>query len=429
MVNTSVEKAASPATAPLEGRLLVDIAKERGVSPADVMFDVARDDKLETFFRISGPVDVDESRLERILQSPATLVGISDGGAHLQTFAGGDYTSYFLAHWVREKGAFTLEEGVAALTSRVAHFLGITDRGTLEAGKAADLVIFDPDTVEPLTLQTLDDIPGGGTRMTKAARGIPWVLVNGQPGRRGRRGHDGGPGRGARHRLSSSPMARTLPVLRDWNRFYWTSGEDGRLRFQHCGACDALQHPPAPVCRACGGDELDTQAVSGRGTVQSHTTNVQQWSADYPPPFVVAVVAIDEDPRVRLTTNIVGCEPETVQVGMRVRGGVRARRRRVGAAVRTHRRAAGAVARRTRRARTHPIRSSDGAPREVRGSRRAHGHRHVTHRPQAHGPAGVADRRGDPARGGGRRDSRWTTSTVSPPTPPPPRRAATRRAV
>src|SRR5215510_8374782 len=145
------------------------------------MFDVALEDKLETFFRISGPVNVDESRLERILQSPATLVGISDGGAHLQTFAGGDYTSYFLAHWVREKGAFSLEDGVAALTSRVAHFLGLTDRGTLETGKAADIVVFDPDTVEPMELQTLDDIPGGGTRMTKNARGIPWVLVNGEP--------------------------------------------------------------------------------------------------------------------------------------------------------------------------------------------------------------------------------------------------------
>ncbi len=181
MVNTSIEKAASTATAPLEGRLLVDIAEERGVSPSEVMFDVALDDKLETFFRISGPVNVDESRLERILKSPATLVGISDGGAHLQTFAGGDYTSYFLAHWVREKGTFTLEEGVAALTSRVAQFLGITDRGTLEVGRAADLVVFDPETVEPLALQTLDDIPGGGTRMTKNARGIPWVLVNGAP--------------------------------------------------------------------------------------------------------------------------------------------------------------------------------------------------------------------------------------------------------
>jgi N-acyl-D-amino-acid deacylase len=181
MVLASVEKGGSTATKPLEGRLLVDIAEERGTNPVDVMFDVAREDQLETFFRISGPVNVDESPLERILKSPATLVGISDGGAHLQTFAGGDYTSYFLEHWVREKGSFGLEEGVAALTSRGADFLGLDDRGTLEVGKAADMVVFDPDTVGPLALQTLDDIPGGGTRMTKNARGISCVIVNGEP--------------------------------------------------------------------------------------------------------------------------------------------------------------------------------------------------------------------------------------------------------
>jgi acetyl-CoA acetyltransferase/uncharacterized OB-fold protein len=113
-------------------------------------------------------------------------------------------------------------------------------------------------------------------------------------------------------------MPRMPPVLRDWNRFYWTSGEDGRLRFQRCQACGSLQHPPTPVCRRCGSEDFEVRPVSGRGVVQSHTTNVQQWSPDYPPPFVVAVVAIDEDPRVRLTTNIVGCEPEHVQVGMRV---------------------------------------------------------------------------------------------------------------
>ncbi len=82
---------------------------------------------------------------------------------------------------MRDKGVFSLEEGVAALTSRVAGFLGLDDRGTIEVGKAADVVVFDPDAVEPLALLTLDDIPGGGTRMTKNARGIPWVLVNGQP--------------------------------------------------------------------------------------------------------------------------------------------------------------------------------------------------------------------------------------------------------
>ncbi len=181
MPMVSVEKGATPGTQSLEGRRLVDLAEERGVNPPDLMFDIALEDKLQTFFRISGPVNVDETNLERILKSPATIVGVSDAGAHLQTFAGGDYTSYFLEHWVRERGSFTLEEGVAALTSEVADFLGLNDRGTLEVGKAADVVVFDPETVGPTALLTLDDIPGGGTRMTKNARSIPWVLVNGVP--------------------------------------------------------------------------------------------------------------------------------------------------------------------------------------------------------------------------------------------------------
>lgn len=114
-------------------------------------------------------------------------------------------------------------------------------------------------------------------------------------------------------------MGRTLPVLRDWNRFFWTSGEDGRLRFQACSTCDRLQHPPAPVCRSCGGADLAPRTVSGRAVVQGHTTNVQPWSTDRRDPYVVAVVAIEEDPRVRLTTNVVHCAPELVEVGLPVR--------------------------------------------------------------------------------------------------------------
>ena len=113
-------------------------------------------------------------------------------------------------------------------------------------------------------------------------------------------------------------MARPLPLLRDWNRAYWTSGEDGRLRFQHCVACGRLQHPPVPVCRACGSDELGERTVSGRAVVQSHTTTTQRWSEHDPHPYVVAVVAIDDDPSIRLTTNVVGCQPDLVQVGMPV---------------------------------------------------------------------------------------------------------------
>ena len=114
-------------------------------------------------------------------------------------------------------------------------------------------------------------------------------------------------------------MARVLPLVTDWNRFYWTSGSDGRLRFRCCAGCGSVQHPAGPTCRYCGSGRLEVREVSGRGVVQSHTTNHQQWSVDVPVPYSVAVVAIEEDPRVRLTTNIVGCDPGHVHVGMRVR--------------------------------------------------------------------------------------------------------------
>jgi acetyl-CoA acetyltransferase/uncharacterized OB-fold protein len=114
-------------------------------------------------------------------------------------------------------------------------------------------------------------------------------------------------------------MSVALPAITEWNRFYWTSGSDGKLRLQSCGTCGSLQHPPTPVCRRCGADHPAPQEVSGRGTVQSHTTNYQPWSADALEPYSVAVVALDENPAIRITTNIVGCDPEQVHVGMRVR--------------------------------------------------------------------------------------------------------------
>jgi N-acyl-D-aspartate/D-glutamate deacylase len=98
----------------------------------------------------------------------------------LQTFAGADFPTYFLKHWVREKNTFTLEEGVAALTSEVADFMGMSDRGVLEVGKAADVVIFDADEVQPEKLQT-EYFPGGSIRLAKRARGVPFVIVTGKP--------------------------------------------------------------------------------------------------------------------------------------------------------------------------------------------------------------------------------------------------------
>jgi N-acyl-D-aspartate/D-glutamate deacylase len=175
-----IEKVENPALKHLEGKRLPQAAKDRGIDLIDALFDISREDNLQTFFLLRGERPVFETEAERILRSPATLIGISDGGAHLQSFAGADYPTYFLQHWVKEKHTFTLEEGVAALSAEAADFIGLTDRGRLEVGKAADMVIFDPETVGPGELETLD-FPGGGIRLAKRAYGIPYVIVNGVP--------------------------------------------------------------------------------------------------------------------------------------------------------------------------------------------------------------------------------------------------------
>ncbi len=113
-------------------------------------------------------------------------------------------------------------------------------------------------------------------------------------------------------------MSRPLPKITPENEFFWTSGADGTLRFRKCGQCEALQHPPAPICRTCGSDELAPAPVAGTGVVVGFTVNEQPWSPDFPPPYIVAIVAIDEDQRVRLTTNLVDVEPGSVTVGQRV---------------------------------------------------------------------------------------------------------------
>jgi acetyl-CoA acetyltransferase/uncharacterized OB-fold protein len=113
-------------------------------------------------------------------------------------------------------------------------------------------------------------------------------------------------------------MSRPLPRLTPEVAFFWTSGADGVLRFRRCTVCGALQHPPGPVCRTCGSDRFEVVPVAGTGVVAGFTVNEQPWSPAFPPPYVLAIVAIDEDPRVRLTTNLVEVEPDQVHVGLRV---------------------------------------------------------------------------------------------------------------
>lgn len=114
---------------------------------------------------------------------------------------------------------------------------------------------------------------------------------------------------------ADGPAFRLLPRLEPENEFFWTSGADGVLRFLRCAACRTYVHPPSPVCPECLSRDLAPEAVSGRATLVAHTLNVHGWIPGSEP-YLIGLVAIDEQPDVRLTTNLVGVEPEDVTTGM-----------------------------------------------------------------------------------------------------------------
>jgi uncharacterized OB-fold protein len=114
-------------------------------------------------------------------------------------------------------------------------------------------------------------------------------------------------------------MERTPPPLTERTEAFWRAGADGVLRILRCQACGWRVHPPRPVCPRCQGRELRFEEVSGRGTVYSWTVNRYQWAERMAPPYVLAEVELAEQEGLRLLTNIVGCEPDAVRIGMPVR--------------------------------------------------------------------------------------------------------------
>ena len=114
--------------------------------------------------------------------------------------------------------------------------------------------------------------------------------------------------------LANGPAIRLLPRLDPDNEFFWTSGKDGVLRFLRCTSCRQFIHPPVPLCSACLGDDLAHEPVSGRATVHSFTVNHQQWIPGSEP-YVIGLVSIEEQPDVRLMTNLVDCEPDETLIG------------------------------------------------------------------------------------------------------------------
>lgn len=110
-----------------------------------------------------------------------------------------------------------------------------------------------------------------------------------------------------------------LPLLNDTNTFFWQAGRTGQLQFMRCEACEFYVHPPLPICPRCKSRHVTARAVSGRATVASYTINHQVWERGLEAPYIIAIVEIEEQHSLRLTTNIVNCPLENVEIGMTVR--------------------------------------------------------------------------------------------------------------
>jgi N-acyl-D-aspartate/D-glutamate deacylase len=137
------------------------------------------EEELNTLFAL-GQNNTDREAMTQFLTSPYTVVGLSDGGAHVQFHCQVSYSTRMLGYWVRERGIMPLEQAVRRLTFDSATAFGIYDRGLLQPGMAADLVVFDPDTVQPRKQEMVHDLPNNGWRMRALADGVHCTVINGE---------------------------------------------------------------------------------------------------------------------------------------------------------------------------------------------------------------------------------------------------------
>jgi N-acyl-D-aspartate/D-glutamate deacylase len=154
------------------------LAADAGAHPVDFALDLALETGLEARFRMAA-ANTDEDDVAELLAHPASMLGLSDAGAHASQLCDAGAPTTLLGKWVREKKVLSLEEGVRRLTGEPADVFGIRDRGRLEVGLAADVAVFDPATVGCAPIRRVYDFPGGADRLVADASGIRFVVVNG----------------------------------------------------------------------------------------------------------------------------------------------------------------------------------------------------------------------------------------------------------
>ena len=162
-------------------RSIADIAAELGTAPADTMLDLALSEDLATTFRWKADQPDWVKAVRAAQHHPNMILGISDGGAHLDRDDGSEWSSYFLRRWVLDEKLWSLEEGIRQITQIPAALCGIPDRGSIQPGYWGDLMIFDAERIGPGTKTVVADMPGGEQRFSARPVGMVATIVNGVP--------------------------------------------------------------------------------------------------------------------------------------------------------------------------------------------------------------------------------------------------------
>jgi N-acyl-D-aspartate/D-glutamate deacylase len=160
-------------------RSVADVARERQQHPAETMIELALEKDLDLFFLMPVANEDQDIALE-IMRHPRTVTTFSDSGAHVSQLMDSSLQTHLLYHWVRTKQAFTLERAVQMITAVPATLWGFHDRGLIREGMAADLVVFDPDTIMAEMPEVVDDLPAGARRLVQRTRGVAATVVNGE---------------------------------------------------------------------------------------------------------------------------------------------------------------------------------------------------------------------------------------------------------
>ncbi|MBJ7409119.1 MAG: amidohydrolase family protein [Phenylobacterium sp.] len=180
MMGRLILRGGDAAPAELAGKTLSEIAKARGQVPAQALIDLSLEHGLDVAFLSASQGHQSTDRIGPMLAHPLVHIGASDGGAHIASFSTYGDTGYLFSEFVRKGRHLSLEQAVAKITGETADIWGLKDRGRLQPGLAADIVVFDAETIDREAELPTFDMPGDGMRYVRAARGIDTVLVNGE---------------------------------------------------------------------------------------------------------------------------------------------------------------------------------------------------------------------------------------------------------